>query len=80
MKFEKLFEQYMNEADDGDGKVESKSELKAMATKMAKAAFGDKTDMDKVNGMVDAAIKDNTKDGETDWESAAGQIVGSFNS
>lgn len=61
--------------DDGDGKVESKEELLSLAMTMAKKAFGDKVDSEKVKGVVDNAIKDSGGD----WEKASGIVVGSFN-
>jgi hypothetical protein len=61
--------------DDGDGKVESKEELLSLAMTMAKKAFGDKVDSEKVKGVVDNAIKDSNGD----WKKASGIVVGSFN-
>lgn len=65
----------LQESDDGDGKVESKEELLSLAMTMAKKAFGDKVDSEKVKGVVDNAIKDSSGD----WEKASGIVVGSFN-
>ena len=66
---------YVTEADDGDGKIESKEELLSYANKLASKAFGDKVDQKKVTGVVDNAIKDS----DGDWEKAAGIVTGSFN-
>jgi len=72
----KLVERVIAEADDGDGKVESKEELKTYAMTLAKKAFGDDVDEGKIDDMVDNAIEKS----EGDWEKAAGIITGSFNS
>ena len=66
---------YVTESDDGDGKIESKEELKSYAMTLAKKAFGDDVDASKVNGIVDKAIKDS----KGNWETAAGMVTGSFN-
>ena len=82
MKFAELYEKTMKEDENGvkvkmtEGKVASEKDLKAYAMTLAKAAFGDKTDEKKVDGIVKHAIE--MSDG--DWGKAAGIVTGSFNS
>lgn len=63
-----------------EGKVSDKAGLKEYANQLAEKAFGKDKDDKKISDMVDNAIEKATKDGDTDWEEAAGIITGSFNS
>ena len=58
-----------------EGKVSSKEDLMGYAMTLAKNAFGDEVDEDKVESIVDNAIEKS----EGDWEEAAGIVTGSFN-
>jgi 6-phosphogluconate dehydrogenase len=63
----------MFESDDGDGKIESKEELKSYAMEIAKEIFDD-VDEKKIDSIVDNAIK--KSDG--DWEKASGIVKSSL--
>lgn len=85
-KFDELYQkvkQEMNEskADDGDGKVESKEELKGMAMEIGKEIFGDDLDEKKIDAIVDEIISQNTdENNKVDWETAAGSVQSALTS